>query len=197
MVWLFFWLESGMAETPNYHINLWPEPPGSPSTYLCLVPDCAYANASQAQILAHEMEVHGLEPLPTPIAASSSLLPTLLHGSASMPPGPTYRTETAEGAAPVYHCLQCEATGSEHHTHDLALLKMHLEQRHDGRMQEATEADVSATAQPEGGPPGQSGQHPEHPHGGPPGQTGQHPDNEPTPHPEHPIVEPDDEPEKV
>lgn len=33
----------------------------------------------------------------------------------------------------------------------------------------------AAGEHPQGGPPGQTGEHPEHPHGGPPGQTGEHP----------------------
>ena len=64
------------------------------------------------------------------------------------------------------------------------------------------DTDASATARkapedhPQGGPPGQTGEHPAHPHGGPPGQTGEHPEGGPPgqePVPAHPIVLPDEE----
>lgn len=61
---------------PNYHIKLWPEPPGPP-TYLCLIPECTYADATLAEIQAHVVTVHSLEPVPTPLAADPSVLPTL------------------------------------------------------------------------------------------------------------------------
>ena len=64
-----------MADASNYHIQLWPEPPGPP-TYLCLL--CALKDCTQAAILAHVPAVHAVEPVPTPLAADASLLP-LLH----------------------------------------------------------------------------------------------------------------------
>ena len=111
-------------------------------------------------------------------------------------PAPTYWTETTAEGEKVYHCCYCEAAGQEHHSSDEVLFIQHQEQRHDGRMVEDVEASAAARQapadHPQGGPPGQTGEHPEHPHGGPPGQTGEHPDTEPTPHPEHPIVLPDE-----
>lgn len=60
-----------MADEPNYHILLWPEPPG-PSTYACLL--CPLADVSEAEMLAHVTEVHALSPVPTPMAAAPPLL---------------------------------------------------------------------------------------------------------------------------
>ena len=115
-----------------------------------------------------------------------------------MPGAPTYWTETTAEGQTVYHCSYCQEQGSEHHSSDEIMFISHMEQRHDGRMVEDTDASAEARKAPEdhphGGPPGQTGDHPEHPHGGPPGQTGEHPETEPTPHPEHPIVLPDAEP---
>ena len=65
-----------MAETPNYHINLWPEPPGPP-TYLCLL--CSVKDATQPDILTHVATVHAVEPVPTPLAADASFVPTLVR----------------------------------------------------------------------------------------------------------------------
>lgn len=55
-----------MAEAPNYHIQLWPEPPG-PSTYLCLL--CPLADCTEAEILTHVPSVHNVDAVPTPLAA--------------------------------------------------------------------------------------------------------------------------------
>ena len=107
----------------------------------------------------------------------------------------TYRTETANGTT-VYHCVVCQSQGTEHHTSDFDLMCSHQAIRHGGQMVEATEAAPQASPEhPHGGPPGQTGEHPdhpEHPHGGPPGQTGDYPEDEA---PTHPIVEPDGEPQ--
>jgi hypothetical protein len=68
-----------MAEVPayNYHINLWPEPPGPP-TYLCLVLECTYKDATLADMLLHTVAAHGLTAVPTPLAAmNASVLATL------------------------------------------------------------------------------------------------------------------------
>jgi hypothetical protein len=69
-----------MAEVPayNYHINLWPEPPGPP-TYLCLVLECTYKDATLADMLLHTVAAHGLTAVPTPLAAmNASALATLV-----------------------------------------------------------------------------------------------------------------------
>jgi hypothetical protein len=58
----------------NYHILLWPEPPGPP-TYLCLVPLCGYKDATLADIQAHIPSVHSLTAIPTPLAADQTLVP--------------------------------------------------------------------------------------------------------------------------
>jgi len=112
-----------------------------------------------------------------------------------MPAAPTYRTETTAEGQTIYHCLYCAEQGSEHHSTDEALFLAHMEQRHDGRMIEDTEASQRKAPEdhPQGGPPGQTG---EHPHGGPPGQTGEHPQGGPPGQaeegePTHPIVDPD------
>ena len=63
-----------MAETPNYHIQLWPEPPGPP-TYLCLL--CSLTGCTQADILAHVPTAHAVEAVPTPLAADTTLVPSL------------------------------------------------------------------------------------------------------------------------
>ena len=94
-----------------------------------------------------------------------------------MPEGaPTYHTETNDAGETVYHCLYCAEQGSEHHSADEAMFIKHMEQRHDGRMVEDTDASAAAKKAPEDhpqeGPPGQTG---EHSHGGPPGQTGEPP----------------------
>ena len=65
-----------MAETYNYHINLWPEPPGPP-TYLCLL--CTLTDCTHAEILAHIPTAHSLEPTPTPLAAQASSMPSFLR----------------------------------------------------------------------------------------------------------------------
>jgi len=62
-----------MAETPNYHIQLWPEPPG-PSTYLCLL--CSLKDATEAEVVLHIQTVHEVAAVPTPLAANPPLLPT-------------------------------------------------------------------------------------------------------------------------
>jgi hypothetical protein len=51
---------------PNYHIFLWPDPPG-PQPYLCLL--CPARDPSEAVIQAHVLTEHGIDPLPTPMAA--------------------------------------------------------------------------------------------------------------------------------
>ena len=63
-----------MAETPNYHISLWPEPPGPP-TYLCLL--CAVKDCTEPDILLHVTTVHEVTPVPTPLAADTTILPSL------------------------------------------------------------------------------------------------------------------------
>lgn len=65
-----------MAEAANYHINLWPEPPG-PSTYLCLL--CPLSNCTHAEMLAHVTTAHAVEPVPTPLAADAHVIPMLLR----------------------------------------------------------------------------------------------------------------------
>lgn len=56
-----------MADAPNYHIFLWPEPPTAP-TYLCLL--CPLADCTEAEILAHLALIHAATPVPTPVAAN-------------------------------------------------------------------------------------------------------------------------------
>ena len=63
-----------MAEAANYHVNLWPEG-GGPPTYLCLL--CAVTDCTQAAILAHVSTAHEVEPVPTPLAADTTLVPSL------------------------------------------------------------------------------------------------------------------------
>ena len=77
MLRLFSFLEPVMADAPNYHIQLWPEPPGPP-TYLCLL--CAVKDCTKPEILAHVPAGHAVEPVPTPLAADASIVPTLLRG---------------------------------------------------------------------------------------------------------------------
>lgn len=115
-------------------------------------------------------------------------------------PTPTYWTETSADGTLVYHCVACKTQGQEHHSSDEALFLAHMEQRHDGRMEE----DVEASAAAKGGkpddtpggrpetPPGQGGEQPGNRPDIPPGHDKPPPDEEP--HPEHPIVEPDEEP---
>jgi hypothetical protein len=62
-----------VAEAPNYHINIWPEPPG-PSTYLCLL--CPLADTTEAEIQAHVTTEHGVAAVPTPIAANPPVIAT-------------------------------------------------------------------------------------------------------------------------
>lgn len=57
-----------MADVPNYHISLWPDPPGSPATYLCLL--CTLTGCTEAEILAHVPSVHTVNAVPTPLAAN-------------------------------------------------------------------------------------------------------------------------------
>jgi hypothetical protein len=137
-----------MADTPNYHINLWPDPPGSPSTYLCLVPDCGYGDATEAEILVHETVAHGLTPVPTAIAAAPPLLPTFSHARITTAAS-TYTVTHAADETPVYYCLSCAKEGVDHHTDDLDVLRDHMEQLHDGRMQDAAEAKVEDPGPPE------------------------------------------------
>jgi hypothetical protein len=66
-----------MAETPNYHIRLWPEPPGPP-TYLCLVPECGFEDATEAAVQVHVTSAHGLTAVPTPLAADPTLVGSLM-----------------------------------------------------------------------------------------------------------------------
>ena len=66
-----------MAEAPNYHIPLWPEPPGTLPTYLCLL--CTTNNQTHPDILTHVTTAHALTPIPTPLAADASVLPSLLR----------------------------------------------------------------------------------------------------------------------
>ena len=63
-----------MADSPNYHISLWPEPPGPP-TYLCLL--CAVKDCTKPEILAHVTTTHAVAAVPTPLAADASILPSL------------------------------------------------------------------------------------------------------------------------
>ena len=87
---------------------------------------------------------------------------------------PTYYVTKADDGTEIYHCCYCEQAGQEHHSTDRELFEQHQQQRHDGRMVEDTDASAAARKpteeHPQGGPPGQTGEHPEHPHGGPPGQ---------------------------
>jgi hypothetical protein len=63
-----------MADQPNYHISLWPEPPGPP-TYLCLL--CAVSDVTEAEMLVHVTTIHALTPVPTPLAADTTLVPAV------------------------------------------------------------------------------------------------------------------------
>jgi hypothetical protein len=65
---LFLLGEPGMVAFPNYHIAFWPDPPDTAPTYLCLL--CATTSPIVADIKAHMVAVHGVDPLPTPMAAS-------------------------------------------------------------------------------------------------------------------------------
>ena len=65
-----------MADAPNYHINLWPEPPGPPS-YLCLL--CSVKDCTKPDILTHITTVHEVTPVPSPLAADTTLVPTLVR----------------------------------------------------------------------------------------------------------------------
>ena len=56
----------------TYHIFLWPEPPGTPPTYLCLL--CPSADMTEAEVQAHVTEVHGATPVPTPMAAQPPII---------------------------------------------------------------------------------------------------------------------------
>ena len=76
MAGFFVFLGQTMADQPNYHINLWPEPPGPP-TYLCLL--CALKDCTQATMQAHVTTTHAVTPVPTPLAADASLVPSLLR----------------------------------------------------------------------------------------------------------------------
>jgi hypothetical protein len=67
---------------------------------------------------------------------------------------PTYRMDTAEDGTPVYVCLVCAAQGSEHHSADMELFTLHMQQRHDGRMaQEGETQEQTGTATPNPGVP--------------------------------------------
>ena len=108
-----------------------------------------------------------------------------------MPEGaPTYWTVQINDGPTIYHCTYCQEQGSEHHSTNEVMFLAHMQQRHDGRMVEDTEASATARKAPEdhphGGPPGQTG---EHPHGGPPGQTGEHPQGGPPGQADEPYVE--------
>jgi hypothetical protein len=89
-------------------------------------------------------------------------------------PAPTYWTEVHADGQPVYHCMICQEQGSEHHSSDEALFLAHMEQRHDGRMQEGTAADAKKPEETPGGrpdtPPGQEGEQPGNRPDVPPGQ---------------------------
>jgi hypothetical protein len=62
-----------VAERPNYHIFLWPEPPAL-RTYFCLI--CDLSNCTETEIRAHVTFAHGVESVPTPMAAQpDELLP--------------------------------------------------------------------------------------------------------------------------
>jgi hypothetical protein len=189
-----------MAEAANYHISLWPEPPGPP-TYLCLL--CSVKDCTEAEIQTHIATAHEVTPVPTPLAADTNVVPTLIrrrNPAMADAPTPTYWTETTAAGETVYHCAYCAAAGQEHHSADEALFVQHMEQRHDGRMVEDTEASAKKpedAGQP-GSPPGHDAAPP---HGGtPPGQGGtppgqvDKPDEEEDLHPEHPIVLPEGEP---
>ena len=73
---LLSFLGVAMADQPNYHISLWPEPPGPP-TYLCLL--CAVKDCTHPDILIHVSTAHEMTPVPTPLAADASVLPTLMR----------------------------------------------------------------------------------------------------------------------
>ena len=77
MVRLFYCAEPVMSETPNYHISLWPKPPGSLPTYLCLL--CPVKDASLPDILTHVTAAHAAAPVPTPLAVDVSVVPTLVR----------------------------------------------------------------------------------------------------------------------
>jgi hypothetical protein len=62
-----------VAERPNYHIFLWPEPPEL-RTYFCLL--CDLRGCTETEMRAHVSLVHAVEPAPTPMAAQpEELLP--------------------------------------------------------------------------------------------------------------------------
>ena len=61
-------------------------------------------------------------------------------------PAPTYWTETTDEGQTVYHCAYCQQQGAEHHSTDEVMFIKHMEQRHDGRMVEDTEASAAAQA---------------------------------------------------
>jgi hypothetical protein len=184
---------------PTYHISLWDDPP----LYVCqvCVPQPAEKMSLDA-VLEHVPLMHGVPAVPTLLAANPPLLAygllTIPEGDPDMPPTPTYRLDRDDTGTMRYVCLYCEQAGTEHCATDLDLFTQHMQQRHDGRMLEDTEASTAKTQEdhPHGGPPGQTGEHPDHPHGGPPGQTGEHPEEPPPdeePHPEHPIALPEPE----
>jgi hypothetical protein len=64
--------QTDVPPVPNYHLVLWPAPPGTPPTSVCLL--CAQTETTDAAMQAHVTEVHGLSPLPTPTAARRPIL---------------------------------------------------------------------------------------------------------------------------
>lgn len=71
---------TALSSEPNYHIFLWPEPPGTPPTYLCLL--CEFKDCTQAEILVHMPTVHAVDAVPTPLAAQpEALLPPVTEGT--------------------------------------------------------------------------------------------------------------------
>jgi hypothetical protein len=62
---------------PNYHIALW----DTPVTYLCL--PCHAQGMTLVDVETHVTTVHAMEPVPTPLAADASLLPSLMKEQSS------------------------------------------------------------------------------------------------------------------
>jgi hypothetical protein len=67
--------ETSAVPEPNYHIVLWPEPPGPP-LYVCLL--CAARDASEAVIRAHLTTEHSVDPLPSAMAGNPPVLDPVL-----------------------------------------------------------------------------------------------------------------------
>lgn len=95
--------EAAAPETPvvqtvplasNYHISLWDEPP----TYLCLI--CIEqppVKRSLAEVQAHVITAHGIEAVPTPMAANpSTILPTVTEETRDAPEPDVLRDERHE-----------------------------------------------------------------------------------------------------